>query len=158
MATLLIHPSPSNGYGRLLDKQKFFFWLLLVDRLNTRELLTRKNFYVETSRHLIHLFFSCDFSQNFWMSIGIEWNTDTKTIDMLEEAKERSNIQPFKECLIVGCWSIRKHRNSIIFDRKAKKNLEYCITCFKEHLGTIMKKAKPSTKEGMQSWLDYLRM
>ena len=29
------------------SKQKFFFWLLLYDRLNTRDLMARKNFYVE---------------------------------------------------------------------------------------------------------------
>ena len=34
--------------SRALPKQKFFFWLLLLDRLNTRDLLARKNFYVES--------------------------------------------------------------------------------------------------------------
>ena len=52
--------------SRSLPKQKFFFWLLLQDRLNTRDLLKRKNFYIETSKcelcddepneHLMHLF------------------------------------------------------------------------------------------------------
>jgi hypothetical protein len=55
-----------------LSKQKFFFWLLLLDRLNTKDLMTRKHFYVEDSccvicddepnESLLHLFFACDFS------------------------------------------------------------------------------------------------
>lgn len=58
-----------------LSKQKFFFWLLIQDRLNTRELLIRKNFYGEDetcvpcsendTKDIMHLFFSCDFSQSF---------------------------------------------------------------------------------------------
>ena len=148
-----------------LPKQKFFFWLLLLERLNARDLLTRKSFYIESTvcvlcddepnEYMKHLFFSCDFSQNFWLSIGFQWNTDLSCNDMLIEARNRTQIQPFKECLIAGCWTIWKHRNSIIFYNK-ERDLSYCISCFKEHFGTIMKRVKPSLKEGMQSWLDYL--
>lgn len=96
-----------------LPKHKFFFWLLLQDRLNTRDLLVRKNFYIENSKcvlyddepneHLMHLFFSCDFSQNFWLAIGFEWNKDYDLIEMLLEGKRRNNTQCYKECLIAGC-------------------------------------------------------
>ena len=41
------------------------------------------------------------------------------------------------------------------FENKTK-NMDCCIACFKEHFDTIIKKAKPSLKQGMQSWLDYL--
>ena len=30
-------------------------------------------------------FFECDFSRNFWAAIGMEWNTDLNTIEMLME-------------------------------------------------------------------------
>ena len=78
-----------------LPKQKFFFWLLLLDRLNTRDLLIRKNFQIENRRcilcddepneYLQHLFFECDFSRNFWAGIGMKWNTYLNTIEMLME-------------------------------------------------------------------------
>ena len=61
--------------SRSIMKIKVFAWLMLNDRLNTRDLLTRKNFYIESSicvlcddepnEYMKHLFFSCDFSQNF---------------------------------------------------------------------------------------------
>lgn len=109
----------------------------------------------EPKEHLMHLFFSCDFSQHFWMAIGLEWNTDYDIIEMLLEGKKRNQMKCFKECLIAGCWSFSKHRNGIIFNNKTK-NMEYSMACFKEHFDTITKKAIPSLKEGMQSCLDYL--
>jgi hypothetical protein len=58
-----------------LPKHKFFFWVLLQDRLNTKELLARKNFHIDSKycvlcdeqiqESMIHLFFECDFSQTF---------------------------------------------------------------------------------------------
>lgn len=42
-----------------LSKQKFFFWLLLQDRLSTKDLRARKNFYVEYNRCVL-----CDSDTN----------------------------------------------------------------------------------------------
>jgi hypothetical protein len=72
-----------------LSKHKFLFWLLLLDRLNTKDLMTRKSFYVETSEcvlcqndlyeDMIHIFFQCDFSQTFWWKLGMEWDTGSSS-------------------------------------------------------------------------------
>ena len=116
-----------------LAKQKLFFWLLVSDMLNTRDLLTRKSFHIDSTKcvlcedepneHLTHLFFSYDFSQNFWMVIGFRWNTDYELMEMLLEGKRHNNDVCFKECLIAGCCSIWMHRNIIIFDHKTKSIL-----------------------------------
>lgn len=65
-------------------KHKFFSWLLLKDRLNTRSLLRRKNMALEyyncaicslgTKETSIHIFFECPFSCACWNYIGIQWN------------------------------------------------------------------------------------
>ena len=57
-------------------KHKFFFWLLLLDRLNTRNLLARKNFNLQSylcatlqcprEETLIHLFWTCPFAAQCW--------------------------------------------------------------------------------------------
>jgi hypothetical protein len=58
------------------DKHKVFFWLLLNDRLNTRNLLRRKQFNAPNVecvmyRHGVeetikHLFLECEFAQFCW--------------------------------------------------------------------------------------------
>ena len=148
-----------------LPKHKFFFWLLIQDRLNTKELMVRKNFFVESSRcvlcdeeveeSLLHLFFTCDFSQSFWWRIGEEWNPDLELIDMIIEAKGRSLNHFFKEAMIAGCWSIWNHRNKIIFDG-VQRDMELCYMSFKESIGMIRHRVKPSLIEGMEVWLDLL--
>lgn len=126
-----------------LSKQKIFFWLLIQDKLNTRDMVIRKNFYVEDGHcvpcknndmeDVIHLFLPCDLCQIFWLNLGMTWNTYMGLIDMLIEGNQRMNLVCFKYIIIVGFWSIWKHRNGIIFDHKVK-DLQYCIKCFKEHL------------------------
>ena len=67
-----------------LGKHKFFFRLLIRDRLNTRNLLRRKNMELDDYNCVMcnggheetsfHLFFECGFSQSCWNSIPIHWN------------------------------------------------------------------------------------
>ena len=79
-------------------KPKVFFWLLLKDRLNTRELLKRKNMALEdyncvlyhnvVQETLDHLFLNCAFTRNCWsllvrkmdprpitLDFGVWWST-----------------------------------------------------------------------------------
>jgi hypothetical protein len=80
-----------------LPRQKFFAWIMLHKRLNTKDLMTRKNFYVQykdcimcdtcPEETIMHLFFECSFSQSFWWALGVEWNTDMHIHDMIFEAK-----------------------------------------------------------------------
>jgi hypothetical protein len=146
-----------------LPKHKFFFWLLLQDRLNTKELMKRKKFFVDNQRcvlcddnaeeYMTHLFFQCDFSRNFWWRIGIEWNTDLDIIDMVTEANERTSLIFFKEAMMVGCWSIWNQRNKIIFEND-QKDIELCYGFFKLSVSQVRHRVKPGLKEGMQDWID----
>jgi len=62
-----------------LGKHKFFFWLLLRDGMNTRNLLRSKNMELENYNCVlcnsdceetsIHLFFECHFSTAYWNTI-----------------------------------------------------------------------------------------
>jgi hypothetical protein len=148
-----------------LPKHKFFFWLLIQDRLNTKMHMLKKKFFVgnqlcmlcneDSHEDMLHLFFQCDFSRNFWWKIGEEWNTELEMIDMLMEAKNRSTNHFFKEAMIAGCWSIWNQRNSFIFDGKPV-DLDSCFAFFKESISLIRHRVRPSLREGMQDWLDIL--
>jgi hypothetical protein len=65
-------------------KHKFFAWLLISDRLNTREMLKRRHWKVTDDTHCelcfarayedrMHLFFECNFSQRIWTYLQIDW-------------------------------------------------------------------------------------
>jgi hypothetical protein len=108
-----------------IPRQKFFAWLMLHNRLNTKDMMIKKNFYVEFSDCIIceewpvesnmHLFFECSFSQSFWWAIGMEWNSDMDLYSMIADAKNRYSHNFIMEILITGCWSIWEQRNDAIF-------------------------------------------
>jgi hypothetical protein len=149
----------------VLPKIKIFFWLLLQDRLNTRELLSRKNFQIPSLlcalcddaniEDFIHLFFACDFSQRFWWNLNIEWNTELPIMDLLMDGKRRHDFSCFKEILLTGCWTLWNQRNRIIFDGE-QCAMQYSLHFFKDLFSLIRHRAKPSLKEGMSQWLDTL--
>jgi hypothetical protein len=148
-----------------IPRHKIFFWLLLNGRLNTKDMMKHKNFYVEFSdcilceacpeETIMHLFFECTFSQSFWWALGLEWNVDMTLYQMIEEAQQRFSLGFLMEVMIAGCWSIWDQRNDAIFNANYP-NVQTCMTRFKATFTLTMHRAKPSLREGMQSWLDTL--
>lgn len=79
--------------SRARNHHKFFFWLLLRDRLNCRNLLRRKNMHLDcyncavcvgnTEETIMHIFFDCPFSQACWIFLGIQWNLTLPPLDMI---------------------------------------------------------------------------
>lgn len=56
----------------------------------------------ETNEDLLRIFFSYEFSQNFWLSLKIEWNPELELLKMLIEARNRLDIMCYREALIAG--------------------------------------------------------
>jgi hypothetical protein len=64
---------------------KFFGWLIMVDRLNTKTMLRRRNLNVDDNdtvcilcagnceEDIDHLFFDCEFAKRCWTTIGIQY-------------------------------------------------------------------------------------
>lgn len=138
------------------SRKKFFFWLVLRDRINTRNLLRRKNIHLDDyncvwcdrgcEEALMHLFFECPFSQGCWRSLQIGWNLPLPPDGMLMDARSNFNSKIFREILIIGCWALRCHRNAIIFDN-ADRSFSWWKLTFKEELNQVGLRAKPSTKD-----------
>ena len=109
------------------NKLRVFTWLLLMDRLNTRNILRRKKHKLENDNFncilcegnyeetAYHLFFSCTFSQLCWESIGIFWNYIAIFFDMMQEARQHFQGRFFMEFFIISAWQIWKERNNFIF-------------------------------------------
>jgi hypothetical protein len=100
--------------------------LCLAQRLNKKDLMMHKHFYVEFNdcvlcdncpqETLMHLFFECNFSQAFWWALNIEWDTDRDLHDMTSEVKRRYSMEFIMEIIIIGCWAIWDQRNNMIFN------------------------------------------
>jgi hypothetical protein len=106
-------------------KYKFFFWLLLLDRLNTRYLLGRKKFQLQNynsvtldcqhEEALIHLFWSCPFASKCWDSVCPQRAKNLSVLESIVDMKKKIN-KPFSmEIIILAPWSIWIVRNNKLF-------------------------------------------
>ena len=80
-------------------KHKMFFWMLLHDILNTRNLLRRKsmvleeytcavmNFQQEETLH--HLFWGCQFSRRCWNFICPQRSPNLSVLEAFQDLKEK---------------------------------------------------------------------
>jgi len=111
------------------NKLRVFSWLLLMDTLNTRNILKRKQHKLEGNSYncvlcnsnveetAFHLFFSCTFSRACWQHLGIQWNFASDFFKMLIQAKQQFPNPYFMEIFTIAAWQIWKQRNNFIFDR-----------------------------------------
>jgi hypothetical protein len=100
--------------SKCANKIKVFTWLLLMDRLNVRNILRRKKHKLQDNNYncvlcssqceetTFHLFFSCPFSTRCWQHLCIHWGFDLQFHAMMEEARQSFNIDFFMEVLIIG--------------------------------------------------------
>ena len=124
--------------SKCTNRIKFFAWLLLVDRLNTKTMLTRRHIFVHNDELCVmcntgaaetinHLFFTCPFARQCWAKININWNLSLNLEDRLLEAKQRSEAEFFTEATLIESWELWKIRNDKIFDRQvASCNSWFC--------------------------------
>jgi hypothetical protein len=94
-------------------------------------------------------------AKTFLWKLGEEWNVELDIIDMITDARDRSQNTFFKDVMISGCWSLWNQRKRIIFYGTQRGN-ESCLSHFIASFHQIRHRAKPSLKEGMQDWLDTL--
>ena len=121
---------------KCIMRHKVFAWLMLNDRVNTRDLLLRRHFnigedhkcpmcnmgVVETNAHL---FYECSFATKCWDVVGIEWENDLDIQHRYERARERWRGPLFKEITILTSWNIWKQRNREIFDGEVATHAEW---------------------------------
>ena len=100
--------------SRCSNKLKVFTCLLLMDRLNTRNILKRKKFKVQGDNyncvlcHLqrketaFHLFFNCPFSQDCWRHLNIQWNYQIDFFTTFQQARDLHGSPFFMEFFIIA--------------------------------------------------------
>lgn len=144
-------------------KIKVFGWLLMVDRLNTRNMLKRRHYNIgEDHNYLLrdspdeetleHLFFECPFSFHCWEALHIPWAAGETTIQRISEAKLGWNRPLFMETFLLAAWSIWKERNNKHFRRIAPSK-ESWLRRFKEDFSLLTHRVKEKHKDSIPSIL-----
>ena len=106
------------------NKHKVFSWLILIDRLSTRELLRRKNMKLEdytcvlctsqTEESLFHLPIDCPFASTCWNQLGLQIKPQMNLFQNLEIFRRQHHVPFYTEIIILMCWTIWQTRNGLI--------------------------------------------
>ena len=96
---------------------KFFAWLVLVDKLNTKDMLRRRHYNTQdddlcvlcsqgTVEDIQHLFFTCTFARRCWQALNIQWNEQLGLLPRLTQARANSNLPSFVDLVMIASWEI----------------------------------------------------
>lgn len=95
------------------NKHKVFFWLLIKDRLSTRELLRRNHMELpdyscvlctaSVEESLTHLFLECPFAIQCWDWINLHINHQLDPFQIFQSFKTQLHVSFFMEIIIVMC-------------------------------------------------------
>jgi hypothetical protein len=144
-------------------KHKVFFWLLLKDRLSTRDLLRRKDMNLDSFTCDLcilqrlesgaHLFLRCNFARACWNSLGVIFVSTRPVIQIFRQIRDKLEVPFAMEIIILMAWAIWVTRNDWIFNN-INPTVESCRRKFKEEFKLLLLRAKPSLVEAMSAWLD----
>jgi hypothetical protein len=143
-------------------KHKFFFWLLLHDRLNTRNLLGRKNFQlqsyvytVDNCNHeetLAHLFWACPFSAACWDEICPARNRNLSTFETIIDMRSKLKLPFSMDIIMISAWSIWITRNNAIFNNQ-RHDLQSWRVSFRHEISLLKYRIKKKHAETFKEWL-----
>jgi hypothetical protein len=114
--------------SRCIPRIKFFVWLVLVDRLNTKSMLHRRHLNTQddnlcvmcntgSEEDIEHLFFQCPFANQCWAAIGFTWDNSLPLMERLARPRQDHDLQFFTEAALIGAWELWKIRNDKVFQR-----------------------------------------
>ena len=146
-------------------RHKVFFWLLLKDRLNTRNLLRRKNCPLEDYTCILcdqgreetsqHLFWNCPFAQQCWKLICPHHSPLTSTSQAVLHLKAKINQSFSMEIIVLTTWAIWITRNNYIFKQQnptiAAWRYQFC-----KEFALLNFRTRPHLKLLLKTWLDNL--
>jgi hypothetical protein len=113
--------------SKCTPKLKFFWWLVLVDRLNTRNMLRRRNYTLNSSYDCLmcpsppeetieHMLFYCNFSKACWNKLQMTWTQNKDRLEIIEQGRTHWHRPLYMEIVIVASWSIWQERNRKLFE------------------------------------------
>jgi len=146
-------------------KHKVFFWLLISDRLSTRNLLRRRRMALPAytcvlcqlgaEETLEHLFFNCQFSVHCWASCGITMQNCNDPFQALNQVQNQADQNFFLPLMILQCWSIWSVRNDFIF-KAIPPTLQRVKECLLKELQFLALRVKVRLSTTFELWVQNL--
>ena len=146
-------------------KIKVFGWLLLQDRLNTRDMLRRRHYNIgddfacllcgQEVETLDHMIFTCHFSKMCWDKIHIDWGDFHDRLSALHDKQAGWPNAFFVEVFYTAAWSIWKERNNKHF-----RDIVPCVGSwsarFNQDLRSLQHRVKVARRTSLLSYCDVL--
>ena len=148
-------------------KFKVFGWLLLMDRLNTRDMMQRRNWIIQDDTRVLclcashedrtHLFFACNFSQRVWNYLGISWiaQPNQSTYEMALSARRDFGHPFFTEVVFTATWNIWTQRNGKIFRNERPSFISWRRN-FIHDISLLAHRIKCKYKDSLVLWIASL--
>ncbi|CAN6322844.1 unnamed protein product [Urochloa humidicola] len=136
-------PSPFADFvwnNRAPPRVQFFAWLLVQQHIQCRAVLARKHVVSDPACELCHhpledcnhIIFKCPFSAQAWRALSIDiTNGDVSTLWMLPQPTSIP-AKHFTSFVLLICWQLWKHRNSVVFERAAPSHARFWSVCKQE--------------------------
>lgn len=147
-------------------KLKMFLWLLLMEKLNTREMLQRRQVNLQSGPNCVmctraivedssHLFFTCPFAHQCWQFLGIDWNFNLEFMNMVSTARRDFGHSFFVEVIGIVSCNIWLRRNDLIFNN-SPVSFRLWKDGFKGDFAPHVHRAGISERPLWQSWISSL--
>jgi hypothetical protein len=147
-------------------KIKVFAWLLISDRLNTKDMIKRRHWNVTDEYHCIlcsshtyedriHLFFECVFSIRIWNYLQIDWSVGDTIEEKFIHARKEFGKPFFTEVVILALWHIWKQRNGLIFQH-TRPSFRAWRRDFIHDVYLHKHRVKQKHVSQLQTWIDSL--
>jgi len=152
--------------SKCTPRLKFFAWLMIADRLNTRNMLRRRHFHLDAGYNCVlcsaspeedvwHLFFDCQFSRECWATLNVIW-PDTQDIhELLAGGRSPFGRQFFMELFIVASWEIWNMRNEMVFNGVQACRRSWIVK-FKRQILLQLLRVKEEYHPPIVTWLDTI--
>jgi len=146
-------------------KHKVFFWLLIKDRLSTRNILKRKNMHLQSYNCVLclqnseettsHLFLHCAYARQCWQLLNMAIPPNSDFPEIADHFKHGFNNQFFMVTTILLCWAIWSTGNNLIF-RGIQPTIEGTKEIFKKELLMLEHRVKASNSSQFHQWIQLL--
>jgi len=146
-------------------KHKVFFWLLIKDRLSTRNILRRRGMDLDSyscvfcsslaEETLEHLFVNCPFSIMCWNIINVSIPIQSSSPEIFSQIKDQLASPFAMDAIILLSWSIWNLRNELIFSG-TQISLASCRRSLLKELSLLQHRMKPALRPQFSQWLSRL--